>query len=72
MQGSHRLTIGFGHTHLSQGESAGRTVWVPIASWTLNYDYWLSNKCAIDLQNDWVPETFLMKGLGNIKIEHKC
>lgn len=71
LQGSHRLTLGLGHTHLSQGEIAGRTEWVPIASWTLNYDYWLSDTWAIGLQNDWILETFIVKGRSNHEIERK-
>lgn len=71
LQGSHRLTLGLGHTHLSQGEIAGRTEWVPIASWTLNYDYWLSDTWAIGLQNDWILETFIVKGKSSNEIERK-
>jgi hypothetical protein len=71
MQGSHRLSLGLGHTHLSQGEIAGRTEWVPIASWTLNYDYWLNDKWAIGLQNDWILETFIVKGRSSNEIERK-
>jgi hypothetical protein len=71
MKGSHRLTIGMGHTHLSQGEIEGRTEWLPIASWTLNYDYWLSKKWAIGLQNDMIMETFIVKHEGDKEIERK-
>jgi hypothetical protein len=70
-KGSHRLTLGLGHTHLSQGEIEGRTEWLPIASWSLNYDYWLSNKWAIGLQNDLILETFIVKHDGGKELERK-
>lgn len=71
LQGSHRLTLGLGHTHLSQGRIAGRTEWLPIASWTLNYDYWLTNKWGLGLQNDWILETFVVTHDGNKELERK-
>lgn len=61
-KGSHRLTFGLGHTHISEGKVDGKTKWLALASWTLNYDYWITNKWAIGLQNDLVLESF--------KIEH--
>jgi hypothetical protein len=71
LKGSHRVTLGLGHTHLSQGEIEGSTVWLPIASWTLNYDYWLSDKWAIGLQNDLILETFIVKHDGDQELERK-
>jgi len=62
LQGTHRLTVGLGHTHISEGKVDGDTKWLALASWSFNYDYWLSNKWAIGLQNDLVLESF--------KIEH--
>lgn len=61
MKGSHRLTIGLGHTHISQGIINGETEWVTAGSWSFNYDYWLSDKWAIGLQNDLVLETFFIE-----------
>ncbi len=58
LKGSHRLTLGLGHTHLSQGEVEGETKWLAAASWSLNYDYWLSDHWAIGLQNDIVLQDF--------------
>lgn len=69
MKGTHRLTIGLGHTQLSKGQIEGRTQWVPLASWSLNYDYWLSNKWAIGLQNDWILETFVVLHGNNEELE---
>ena len=61
MKGSHRLTFGIGHTHISEGKVDGKTEWVATPSFTLNYDYWLSNKWAIGLQNDLILESFVIE-----------
>jgi hypothetical protein len=39
MKGSHRLTFGLGHTHVSRGKIDGDTKWLALASWSFNYDY---------------------------------
>jgi hypothetical protein len=61
MQGTHRLTLGLGHTHISQGKIEGDTKWLATASWSLNYDYWVSKKWAIGLQNDIILESFVIE-----------
>ncbi len=61
MKGSHRLTLGLGHTQVSEGKVDGKTKWLSIASWSFNYDYWLSEKWAIGLQNDLLLETFIIE-----------
>ena len=61
LKGSSRLTIGIGHTHLSEGKIDGKTEWLTLPSWILNYDYWLSNKWALGLQNDIVLESFFIE-----------
>lgn len=61
MKGSHRLTLGLGHTHISEGKVDNKTQWLATASWSLNYDYWLSDKWAIGLQNDLILETFIIE-----------
>jgi hypothetical protein len=71
LKGNHRLTVGLGHTHLSQGRIEGRTEWLPVASYTLNYDYWLTNKWAIGLQNDWILETFVVEHGDGKELERK-
>ena len=61
LKGTSRLTLGLGHTHVSEGKKEGKTKWLALASWSLNYDYWLSNKWAIGLQNDIVLESFIIE-----------
>ena len=43
-EGASRLTLGLGHTHVSEGKIDGKTEWLALPSWTLNYDYWISDK----------------------------
>lgn len=61
MQGTHRITLGLGHTQISQGQVAGDTRWLAAASWSLNYDYWLGNRWAVGLQNDVILEQFIIE-----------
>jgi len=60
-EGASRLTIGLGHTHVSEGKIDGDTKWLALPSWSLNYDYWLSNKLAIGIQNDLILESFIIE-----------
>ena len=60
MKGSHRLTPGLGHAHTSEGEVDGKKQWLVLPSFSLNYDYWLSDRWAIGLQNDLILETFVI------------
>jgi hypothetical protein len=50
-----------GHTHVSEGKIDGKTEWLALPSWTLNYDYWISDKLAIGLQNDIILESFFIE-----------
>lgn len=58
LAGRHRLTLGLGHTHVSQGEIDGKTEWLVAASWAFNYDFWLTDRWAIGMQNDLILEQF--------------
>jgi hypothetical protein len=69
MKGVSRLTLGLGHTHVSEGQRDGKTQWLALASWSLNYDYWVSNKLAIGLQNDVILESFIIEDHENELIE---
>lgn len=68
---THRFTFGLGHTSISNGQINGQTSWLPLASWSANYDYWVSDKWAVGLQNDWILETFLVKQKSGNAIERK-
>ena len=71
MKGSHRLTMGLCHTHVSRGKIDGDTKWLALASWSFNYDYLLSKKFAIGLQSDLILETFIIENSSNEFIERK-
>lgn len=71
LKGTNRATFGIGHTSISNGKINGKTTWLPLASWSLNYDYWLTNNWAIGLQNDWILETFLVEQKSGNTIERK-
>jgi hypothetical protein len=71
MKGSHRLTIGMTHTHISTGRIHEKTEWIVAPSVSLNYDYWLSNKWAIGLQNDIIMETFVIENTEEEEIERE-
>lgn len=69
MQSSHRLTLGLGHTYLSEGTVNGKKQWLTLPSWSFNYDYWLVDKWAIGLQMDFISENFLIKNGEGEEIE---
>jgi hypothetical protein len=60
-KGASRLTLGLGHSHVSEGKVDGDTKWLALASWSLNYDYWFSDKLAIGLQNDFILESYFIE-----------
>lgn len=68
-KGSTRLTVGLGHTHVSEGKIDGKTEWLTLPSWSLNLDYWLSDKWAIGLQNDIILESFFIENGDNELLE---
>lgn len=68
-KGTSRLSIGLGHTHVSEGKIEGKTEWLALPSWSLNFDYWIGNKWAIGLQNDIILESFLIENDDNEIIE---
>jgi hypothetical protein len=72
MKGSHRITLGLGHTQLSKGKNAeGNIDWLGMPSWSLNYDYWIDNKWAAGLQTDLVLETFVVEENDGDEIERE-
>jgi hypothetical protein len=71
MKGANRLTLGLGHTHVSEGKVEGKTEWIVMPSWSLNYDYWVSDKWAVGLQTDLLLETFVIENHEEELIERK-
>jgi hypothetical protein len=62
MKGAHRLSIGLGHAHVTEGTIEEETGWLAAPSWALDYDYWISNKWAIGLHNEILIESFAIEG----------
>ena len=60
-KGTSRLTLGLGHTHISEGKIDGKTEWLALPSWALNFDYWISNTIGIGIQNDIILESFIIE-----------
>jgi hypothetical protein len=61
--GRHRLTLGLGHSHVINsvlGED-GELKNQALPSWSLNYDYWLSDRWAIGVQTDVIIESFVIQ-----------
>lgn len=69
LQGTHRITLGLGHTHVSEGQIEGKTRWLAVPSWALNYDYWFSDQWAAGLQNDLIIESFVVEHGDSEQIE---
>jgi hypothetical protein len=61
LKGASRLTLGLGHTHVAEGKVDGKSKWLPLASWSLNFDHWVSNKWAVGLQTDIILESFIIE-----------
>ena len=69
--GRHRITLGLGHTHVSQGEIDGETEWLVAASWALNYDYWINDRWGVGLQNEVLLEQFAIEHGGEELLERE-
>lgn len=60
--GFHRLMLVMGHTHVPAGlDLNGKKKWLTLASWGLDYDYWISHKWAIGLHSDMVVENYTVR-----------
>jgi hypothetical protein len=49
----------------------GKTQWLVAGSWSINYDYWISDKWALCLQNDLILENFKIEDKESEIIERK-
>ena len=72
LKGSHRISLGLGHTHLSKGKNIdGEEVWLPVTSWSLAYDYHIAKKWSIGLQSDMVLEEFIVEDHDGQELERE-
>ena len=61
LKGTHRFTLGLGHTLISGARDENGKQRAPLASWSFDYDYWLSNEWAIGIQNEYILENFIVE-----------
>jgi hypothetical protein len=59
---AHRLSLGLGHTQLSGTFSDDGVQSIPLASWSLDYDYGLSLHWGVGLQLEWLLQSFVIEG----------
>lgn len=60
-KGVHRISLALCHNNISQGVKDSDTKWLSLPAWSLDYDYWLSEKWAIGLHTDFIVEDFFVK-----------
>ena len=62
-KGNHRVTAGLSHANVAQGvkETGTGYEWLSLPAWSLDYDYWLSDRWAIGLHTDIIVESFEVK-----------
>jgi len=58
-EGKHRITFMPSHTFIKIGSSDSQK-WTALASYGLNYDYWIKENMAIGLHSDLVAESFIV------------
>ena len=69
MRGVHRLTLALGHALVAEASVEGQKEWLALASWAIDYDYWLSDRWALGVQNELVIESFVVEKEGGEVIE---
>ena len=62
-KGVHRVSLAISHNNISQGarSESSDTKWLTLPAWSMDYDYWLSDKWAIGLHTDFIVENFYVK-----------
>lgn len=67
----HRITFLLSHTWINTVASDGQK-FTALPSFGLNYDYWINEKFAIGLHNDFIAETFVIERLdGEAELERE-
>jgi hypothetical protein len=62
-KGVHRISLAISHNNISQGarSESSDSKWLSLPAWSLDYDYWLSDRWAIGLHTDFIIEDFYVK-----------
>jgi hypothetical protein len=71
LKGANRLTLGLGHSHISQGIVDGKTEWLTMPSWSINFDHWVSDKWAVGIQSDIILQTFVIEDKEGVEFERE-
>lgn len=69
LKGTNRLSLGLGHTLISEGKIDGKNQWLAAPSWSLDFDHWFSNRFALGLQTDIITESFIVEDHEQEKVE---
>lgn len=65
-EGRHELNLSLGHVHVPSGVGeSGRTQWLTVAGWGVNYNYWLSRRFAVGVHTDLTIESLVVVADGD-------
>lgn len=65
-EGKHSLAFILGHSRIGQGRSeAGEKQFTSVPSLAIDYNYWINEKFALGLHNDFLNETFFVESEKN-------
>ena len=68
-EGRHEISILIAHTHVSAGlEQVGRSSWLVLPAWGLNYNFWVNEHWALGLHTDLINENFLVEEFDGEKV----
>lgn len=72
LKNCHRVTLSISHSHIREGlKNENGLTGITLASWALDYDYWLSDHWAIGLHSDMLLENFSVVARRNDKEEEE-
>lgn len=62
-KGTHRISLSLSHNNVSQGSQSedSNSKWLSLPAWSLDYDYWLSDRWSIGLHTDIIVEDFYVE-----------
>ena len=61
-EGRHELSVLIAHSHLRAGlEQVGKSRWLVLPAWGINYNYWLNGHWAVGLHTDLINENYLVE-----------
>jgi hypothetical protein len=65
-EGRHELNLSLAHVHVPSGVGeSGRTQWLTVAGWGVNYNYWLTSRFAVGVHTDLTIESLIVVADGD-------